>query len=152
MNKNANGLILQTYFMRNTWNMNILQLFIIKILKKNNPWGPFFFFFTAHCFLFQKLAADCQRAGHPGVLVPFKCDLSEEEEILAMFAAIKEQHKGLDVCINNAGLAHPIALNGKTSGWKNMIDVRAQSYFGFIWTTYCCSSKTSSLSNHGHIM
>ncbi|XP_013763689.1 dehydrogenase/reductase SDR family member 11-like, partial [Pundamilia nyererei] len=69
-----------------------------------------------------KLAADCQRAGHPGVLVPFKCDLSEEEEILAMFAAIKEQHKGLDVCINNAGLAHPIALNGKTSGWKNMID------------------------------
>ncbi|XP_063348626.1 dehydrogenase/reductase SDR family member 11-like [Pelmatolapia mariae] len=70
----------------------------------------------------QKLAAECQSAGHPGVLVPFKCDLSKEEEILAMFAAIKEQHKGLDVCINNAGLAHPIALNGKTIGWKNMMD------------------------------
>ncbi|XP_004558278.3 dehydrogenase/reductase SDR family member 11 isoform X1 [Maylandia zebra] len=72
----------------------------------------------------QKLAAECQSAGHPGVLVPFKCDLSKEEEILSMFAAIKEQHKGVDVCINNAGLAHPEPLlSGKTSGWKNMMDV-----------------------------
>ncbi|XP_030600225.1 dehydrogenase/reductase SDR family member 11-like [Archocentrus centrarchus] len=72
----------------------------------------------------QKLAAECQSAGHPGVLVPFKCDLTKEEEILSMFEAIKEQHKGVDVCINNAGLAHPEPLlNGKTSGWKNMMDV-----------------------------
>uniref|UniRef100_A0A3P9BMZ4 Dehydrogenase/reductase SDR family member 11 n=1 Tax=Maylandia zebra TaxID=106582 RepID=A0A3P9BMZ4_9CICH len=41
-----------------------------------------------------------------------------------MFAAIKEQHKGVDVCINNAGLAHPEPLlSGKTSSWKNMMDV-----------------------------
>ncbi|XP_030600722.1 dehydrogenase/reductase SDR family member 11-like [Archocentrus centrarchus] len=41
-----------------------------------------------------------------------------------MFAAIKQQHKGVDVCINNAGLAHPeLLLNGKTSSWKNMMDV-----------------------------
>ncbi|CAI5693202.1 dehydrogenase/reductase SDR family member 11 [Oreochromis niloticus] len=72
----------------------------------------------------QKLAAECQSAGHPGVLVPFKCDLTKEEEILAMFAAIKEQHKGVDVCINNAGLSHPEPLlSGKTSGWKNIMDV-----------------------------
>ncbi|XP_030600031.1 dehydrogenase/reductase SDR family member 11-like [Archocentrus centrarchus] len=72
----------------------------------------------------QKLAAECQSAGHPGVLVPFKCDLTKEEEILSMFAAIKQQHKGVDVCINNAGLALPeLLLNGKTSGWKNMMDV-----------------------------
>ncbi|XP_044057147.1 dehydrogenase/reductase SDR family member 11-like [Siniperca chuatsi] len=72
----------------------------------------------------QKLAAECQSAGHSGVLVPFKCDLSNEEEILSMFSAIKAQHKGVDVCINNAGLAHPESLlNGKTSGWKNMLDV-----------------------------
>ncbi|KAG8001853.1 Dehydrogenase/reductase SDR family member 11 [Nibea albiflora] len=72
----------------------------------------------------QKLAAECQSAGLSGVLVPFKCDLSNEEEILSMFAAIKEQHKGVDVCINNAGLAHaePL-LSGKSSGWKNMLDV-----------------------------
>lgn len=42
-----------------------------------------------------------------------------------MFAAIKAQHGGVDVCINNAGLAHPEPLlNGKTGGWKNMLDVR----------------------------
>lgn len=42
-----------------------------------------------------------------------------------MFSVIKEQHKGVDVCINNAGLAHsePL-LSGTTSGWKNMLDVR----------------------------
>ncbi|XP_063349426.1 dehydrogenase/reductase SDR family member 11-like [Pelmatolapia mariae] len=72
----------------------------------------------------EKLAAECQSAGHPGVLVPFKCDLTNEEEILSMFAAIKEQYKGVDVCINNAGLSHPEPLlSGKTSSWKNMIDV-----------------------------
>ncbi|KAM4567346.1 dehydrogenase/reductase SDR family member 11-like [Odontesthes bonariensis] len=72
----------------------------------------------------QKLAAECQSEGHSGVLVPFKCDMTNEEDIMSMFAAIKEQHKGVDVCINNAGLAHPESLlNGKTSGWKNMLDV-----------------------------
>lgn len=81
-------------------------------------------------FWIQKLSAECQSAGHSGVLVPYKCDLTNEEEILAMFAAIKEQHKGVDVCINNAGLAHPESLlNGKTSGWKNMLDVRAQCLY-----------------------
>lgn len=72
----------------------------------------------------QKLSAECQSAGLSGALVPFKCDLTNEEEILSMFTAIKAQHKGVDVCINNAGLAHPESLlNGKTSGWKNMLDV-----------------------------
>lgn len=62
--------------------------------------------------------------------MPFKCDLSNEEEITSMFAAIKAEHKGVDVCVNNAGLAHPESLlNGKTSGWKNMLDVRAQSFY-----------------------
>lgn len=72
----------------------------------------------------QKLATECQTAGLSGVLVPLKCDLTNEEEILSMFSVIKEQHKGVDVCINNAGLAHPEPLlSGTTSGWKNMLDV-----------------------------
>lgn len=75
-------------------------------------------------FFFQKLAAECQSAGYSGTLIPYKCDLSNEEEILSMFSAIKTLHKGVDVCINNAGLAHnePL-LSGKTDGWRNMIDV-----------------------------
>ncbi|XP_041851662.1 dehydrogenase/reductase SDR family member 11-like [Melanotaenia boesemani] len=72
----------------------------------------------------QKLAVECQSAGYSGVLVPIKCDLTNEEEIQSMFSAIKAQHKGVDVCINNAGLAHPESLlSGKTQGWKNMLDV-----------------------------
>ncbi|XP_041654252.1 dehydrogenase/reductase SDR family member 11-like [Cheilinus undulatus] len=72
----------------------------------------------------QKVAAECKSAGHSGIFVPYKCDLSKEEEILSMFSAIKAQHKGVDVCINNAGLGRPEPLlSGKTSGWKNMLDV-----------------------------
>lgn len=72
----------------------------------------------------QKLASECQSESLSGVLVPIKCDLTNEDEILSMFAAIKKQHSGVDVCINNAGLAHPESLlNGKTSGWRNMLDV-----------------------------
>ncbi|XP_066551222.1 dehydrogenase/reductase SDR family member 11a isoform X2 [Amia ocellicauda] len=72
----------------------------------------------------EKLAAECQSAGYSGTLVPYKCDLSNEEEILSMFSAIKTLHQGVDVCINNAGLAHPEPLlSGRTEGWRNMIDV-----------------------------
>ncbi|XP_055729614.1 dehydrogenase/reductase SDR family member 11-like isoform X2 [Salvelinus fontinalis] len=75
-------------------------------------------------FAWTKLAAECQSAGYSGTLIPYKCDLSCEEDILSMFSAIKTLHQGVDVCINNAGLAHnePL-LSGKTDGWRNMIDV-----------------------------
>ena len=41
-----------------------------------------------------------------------------------MFAEIKEKYGGVDVCINNAGLAHlaPL-LEGKTEDWKHMFEV-----------------------------
>ncbi|KAM4701670.1 dehydrogenase/reductase SDR family member 11 isoform 2-T2 [Discoglossus pictus] len=72
----------------------------------------------------EKLAAECQSAGYSGTLIPYKCDLSNEEEILSMFSAIKTLHQGVDVCINNAGLARPEPLlTGKTDGWRTMIDV-----------------------------
>ena len=74
--------------------------------------------------VFQDIANKCQQSGYTGLLVAYKCDLSNEEEILAMFSAIKSQHGGVDVCINNAGLAHPDSiLNGKTSSWRNMLQV-----------------------------
>ena len=42
-----------------------------------------------------------------------------------MFAEIKEKYGGVDVCINNAGLAHPSTLlEGKTEDWRHMINVR----------------------------
>ncbi|NXO09658.1 DHR11 reductase, partial [Oriolus oriolus] len=82
----------------------------------------------------EKLAAECQSAGYPGTLIPYKCDLSNEEEILSMFSAIKTLHQGVDVCINNAGLARPEPLlSGKTEGWRTMIDVRL---LGFISSSF----------------
>ncbi|XP_072098985.1 dehydrogenase/reductase SDR family member 11a isoform X1 [Mobula birostris] len=72
----------------------------------------------------EKLAAECESAGYSGTLIPYKCDLTSEEEILSMFSAIKTLHQGVDVCINNAGLAHPEPLlSGRTEFWRNMIDV-----------------------------
>ncbi|TRY57195.1 hypothetical protein DNTS_003278 [Danionella cerebrum] len=72
----------------------------------------------------EKLAAECESAGYSGILIPYKCDLCNEEEILSMFSAIKTLHQGVDVCVNNAGLAHnePL-LTGNTHAWRNMIDV-----------------------------
>ena len=47
-----------------------------------------------------------------------------------MFAEIKEKYGGVDVCINNAGLAHPATLlEGQTEDWRNMFDV---SYIFFL--------------------
>nr|XP_022313170.1 dehydrogenase/reductase SDR family member 11-like [Crassostrea virginica] len=59
-----------------------------------------------------------------GQLIPIKCDITNEEEILSMFGRIQSELGGVDVCINNAGLAHcaPL-LSGSTADWKNMLDV-----------------------------
>ncbi|XP_054565088.1 dehydrogenase/reductase SDR family member 11 isoform X2 [Eptesicus fuscus] len=72
----------------------------------------------------EELAAECKSAGYPGTLIPYRCDLSNEEDILSMFSAIRSQHSGVDICINNAGLARPdTLLSGSTRGWKDMFNV-----------------------------
>uniref|UniRef100_A0A9R1SD46 Dehydrogenase/reductase SDR family member 11 n=2 Tax=Cyprinus carpio TaxID=7962 RepID=A0A9R1SD46_CYPCA len=97
----------------------------------------------------EKLAAECQSAGYSGTLIPYKCDLCNEEEILSMFSAIKTLHQGVDVCINNAGLAHnePL-LSGRTEGWRNMIDVSAALYCVFEAFNSCCCSSLGSMGGH----
>ena len=41
-----------------------------------------------------------------------------------MFQTIKEQHGGVDVCINNAGMSLVASiLEGKTSDWRYMFEV-----------------------------
>ena len=53
-----------------------------------------------------------------------ECDLTSEPQILAMFEKIKAEHGGVDVLVNNAGLAHTAhLLTGQTNDWKNMLDV-----------------------------
>uniref|UniRef100_A0A3B5LPE1 Uncharacterized protein n=1 Tax=Xiphophorus couchianus TaxID=32473 RepID=A0A3B5LPE1_9TELE len=99
------------------------------------------------CTCRSGLAAECQSAGYGGVLIPFKCDLTSVDEIQSMFAAIKAQHSGVDVCVNNAGLAHPEPLlSGKTSAWKNMLDVRTVLirclfFFETVFVLFCFSCR-----------
>jgi len=40
-----------------------------------------------------------------GETFPYRCDVSDEEQILSMFRFIKEKFGKLHVCVNNAGLA-----------------------------------------------
>ena len=76
----------------------------------------------------QALAQELSTTG--GKLVAMKCDVSKEEDILAMMSAIKSQFGGADICINNAGLAHNAPLlSGSTEMWRQMIEVSVIIFF-----------------------
>ena len=60
----------------------------------------------------------------PGKVIPIQCDVRNEEQILAMFERIRTELGRIDVCINNAGLAHPAYLSsGGTEHWREMLEV-----------------------------
>ncbi|KAL5477807.1 hypothetical protein EMCRGX_G024654 [Ephydatia muelleri] len=72
----------------------------------------------------RRMALAAELSSAPGKLIAIKCDMSKEEDILQMFQTIKEQHGGLDVCINNAALSHIASiLEGKTCDWREMFEV-----------------------------
>ncbi|XP_046580655.1 dehydrogenase/reductase SDR family member 11-like isoform X1 [Haliotis rubra] len=72
----------------------------------------------------QTLTAELK--GQPGMVKAVRCDVSKEEDVLAMFQTIKADPDlgGVDVCINNAGLAHndPL-LTGSIPEWREMVNV-----------------------------
>ncbi|XP_056330150.1 dehydrogenase/reductase SDR family member 11-like [Danio aesculapii] len=99
----------------------------------------------------KKLAAECVSSGFSGALFPYKCDLSVEDEVLSMFSWIKTQHKGVDVCINNAGLALPEPLlSGKTSSWRTMMDVNVMALA--VCTREAYQSMKEKKVDDGHII
>ena len=54
----------------------------------------------------------------------YKCDVSKEEEVRAMFESVCGTHGGVDILVNNAGLAHFAPLtSGQTEHWKQMLEV-----------------------------
>lgn len=62
--------------------------------------------------------------GQPGSLTAIKCDVSKDNDIMAMFATIAQQHGGVDVCINNAGFSHnKNLLEGTPEQWREMLNV-----------------------------
>lgn len=53
-----------------------------------------------------------------------RCDVTNEEEIKCVFSVAKTQFGGIDVCVNNAGLAHNAPLlTGETNEWRQMLEV-----------------------------
>ncbi|XP_068086797.1 farnesol dehydrogenase-like [Anabrus simplex] len=60
----------------------------------------------------------------PGKLHAKKCDVSKEEDILALFKWIKETLGGVDILVNNAGIARDTGLTAApTEDWKMQLDL-----------------------------
>ncbi|XP_067014721.2 farnesol dehydrogenase [Anabrus simplex] len=60
----------------------------------------------------------------PGKLYAKKCDVSKEEDILALFKWIKETLGGVDILINNAALGKDTGLTAApTEDWKIQLDL-----------------------------
>ena len=72
---------------------------------------------------FQALAESLSE--NTSQLLTIKCDLRSQKDIYSMFDVIKERWGGVDVCINNAGLAlGPSVIEGDSEEWENMWQVR----------------------------
>ncbi|XP_055343150.1 dehydrogenase/reductase SDR family member 11-like [Paramacrobiotus metropolitanus] len=64
-----------------------------------------------------------QRTLGTGVVHAIRCDVTQEAEIVAMFREIEGVHGGVDVLVNNAGLAHSDDLLTRSVGqWRQMVD------------------------------
>jgi NADP-dependent 3-hydroxy acid dehydrogenase YdfG len=62
--------------------------------------------------------------GHAEALLPVRCDVRDESQILAMFEHARERFGGVDVLVNNAGLGHDAPLtSGSTEHWREMLEV-----------------------------
>ncbi|PSN51373.1 Farnesol dehydrogenase [Blattella germanica] len=62
--------------------------------------------------------------GAKGKLCPLKADVSKEEEVVAAFQWIKQHVRGVDVLVNNAGIAGTSTLGeGPVLNWKRVLDL-----------------------------
>lgn len=87
-----------------------------------------------------------------GQLMPVKCDVGKEEEILAMFEKVKSSDlKGIDICINNAGFGSLQSLSaGETSVWRSMLEVNVLGLS--ICTREALKSMEERGVNDGHVI
>lgn len=53
-----------------------------------------------------------------------RCDVRKEEDILSVFSEVDMQYGGVDILINNAGIAKQgNILDGKREAWSEMFEV-----------------------------
>lgn len=91
-----------------------------------------------------------QLIGEKGKVHPFKCDLSNQEEILTTFQKITNQLGAIHVLINNAGMSRiTTILDGDKEKWKAAIDVN------LLAASICIREAVSNMKSHnikGHII
>jgi NADP-dependent 3-hydroxy acid dehydrogenase YdfG len=71
--------------------------------------------------LAERLRARAPKGLH---VLPYPCDLRDEAQILAAFAAARERFGGVEILVNNAGLGREAPLgSGATADWREMLEV-----------------------------
>jgi NADP-dependent 3-hydroxy acid dehydrogenase YdfG len=67
---------------------------------------------------------DIAERGSPDTVLPIACDLRDEQQIISMFATVRERWGGVDVLVNNAGLGRNATLcDGSSEDWREMLEV-----------------------------
>ena len=81
------------------------------------------------CDISETAMADCS-AAHPDWSVSH-CDVSDEQQVTQLFEDVKSNLGGLDVLVNNAGIAGPTGGIDElsTDEWRNTIDVNLNGQF-----------------------
>lgn len=67
---------------------------------------------------------------YPGKIVPITADITAEEGVMKMIAAVKENGGKLDILVNNAGMSHSAySINEKPEDWNKVISLNLTSHF-----------------------
>jgi glucose 1-dehydrogenase len=76
----------------------------------------------------EKVVEEIERCGSRAFA--FKCDVSSEEEVLAMFTELKSRFGTIDILINNAGLQKDAPFDQMTTEqWDRVINVNLRGQF-----------------------
>ncbi|KAK8397172.1 hypothetical protein O3P69_004707 [Scylla paramamosain] len=81
----------------------------------------------------------------PGSLVPMQCDLTKDDQVLDMFARIKQDLGGIDVLINNAAMSifNSGLLESTAEDWRKMLDLNV------VALCLCTREAVASMQEHG---
>uniref|UniRef100_H2ZIB9 Dehydrogenase/reductase SDR family member 11 n=1 Tax=Ciona savignyi TaxID=51511 RepID=H2ZIB9_CIOSA len=72
--------------------------------------------------ILKKIASEINGKG-AGEMFPFKCDVTNEENILEMFKYVKENLGALHLMVNNAGVAYDSPVSsGDSQKWKRTLE------------------------------
>ena len=79
----------------------------------------------------SRAAAGINRITHSRRVMTRHCDVREPKSVVALFTAIKAEFKHLDILINNAGIAHPLAdvQDFSLETWREVIDTNLTGLF-----------------------